>query len=111
MEFSEPRLEGGGVLFFCGERFSEIEAIRREARLRGSYHPPEDWIASKMVWQNAGQLLPYHLRTITPEIACHSSHNALRRALAIPDVGIGWSAGVVSTAQSIAARGGFRDDI
>ena len=65
-----------------------------------------------MVWQNAGQLLPYHLRTITPEIACHSSHNALRRTLAIPDVGIGWSAGVVSTAQSIAARGGFfRDDI
>jgi hypothetical protein len=29
-----------------------------------------------MVWQNAGQLLPYHLRTITPEIARHRSHNA-----------------------------------
>jgi hypothetical protein len=75
MGFSEPRLEGGGVLFF-GERFSETEAIRGEARLRGSYHPPEDWIASKMVWQNTGQLLPYHLRTITPEIARHRSHNA-----------------------------------
>jgi len=39
-----------------------------------------------MVWQNAGQLLPYHLRTITPEIARHRSHNAWRRALAVPDV-------------------------
>jgi hypothetical protein len=75
MGFSEPRLERGGVLFFGG-RFSETEAICREARLRGSYHPPEDWIASKMVWQNAGQLLPYHLRTITPEIARRRSHNA-----------------------------------
>jgi hypothetical protein len=65
-----------------------------------------------MVWQNAGQLLPYHLRTITPEIARHRSHNAFRRALAVPDVEIGCSTGVFSTAQSIAARGGFfRDHI
>jgi len=57
-----------------------------------------------MDWQNAGQLLPYHLRTIAPKIARRWSYDTLRLAIVVPDVRIGWFGGVFSTEEAIAVQ-------